>query len=208
MGAENQLTTICTGTNRYCYENNITGDATCVADDENANVNCLLPSKFICTDVGFFPNPTDCTKFYYCSAVNGQAQPYSCGVPGWVYTGSSFTCKRQIHIKDCTTLDCLKSPGKTIAYRANPTVFAVCGGIQADGSQDMFVFRCKYGEVFDSAKKNCAFKCSAEGYFANGRDKNSYYLCYRVGTSIKYILIACPLGQNFDDIRKECISST
>ncbi|KAJ6642137.1 hypothetical protein Bhyg_07084 [Pseudolycoriella hygida] len=104
---------ICQAPNQYCVKDSCTSVA-----DAKCGGGASVGTDFLCTDVGLFPEPSDCTKYYECSD-SGNSQPYVCP-SGFVFNSKINVC--QIGKTPCTKISCDKATEANpfILYTSNP----------------------------------------------------------------------------------------
>lgn len=187
---EYQLGTVtCASPNSFCDSKSNTCSATRPED---------CTSGFKCSSEGFFPDPTNCDVYYFCTSTMAADQ-YQCPT-GYVYDSLNFNCKKKAVTADCVTMKCTKA-GDFVVNTRNPTYYAFC-----DATLQAQLFACPTGESFVKDSFGCKFVCKAEGYFA-GPTPSEYYLCTKSGTVYTANHNTCPTGYIFNVTLKYCTKS-
>lgn len=153
----------CEKTKPFCVNN------VCTSEPDYNRTECL-PQGFICTGKGYYPDPSDCSMYRYCSATNAATSiVYKC--PSG-YEFDSFTdhqsaaenlqCRSTSEIYSsimCRKFDC-KNPNNTnrlIVYQGNSAIYAFCAsGLTDENSIDVIVYKCQGDrEHFDLESGQC-----------------------------------------------------
>lgn len=160
-----------------------------------------------CHTVGLFANPSDCHSYYNCGE---DLVP----VPGTCLKGSgTFDAVNRV----CKAETCTNPPNfvcKSAGFFADPDDchgFYVCDdNLVAVHSTCTSVARfdpqriCVVGSCLPAPAT--AFKCTAEGYFADPNDCHSYYVC---DSSLASVHRVCMGGGGYYDAKEEgCFSGS
>ncbi|XP_021920296.1 uncharacterized protein LOC110830111 isoform X2 [Zootermopsis nevadensis] len=186
----------------------------------------IKPHSFECPRVGTFPDPTDCHNFYKCdgslvpklgTCINGtgtydsdsqMCRVTSCsGPPEQLSTSApAFTCTTVGVFADPTNCHNYYTCGETLqpfhgsCIKGNGTFDPVNRVCKAESCSDPVATTTTAAPVTPS---NIAFKCTAEGYFADPKDCHSYYAC---GSSLKAVRGTCMGGGgHFDRDTEGCV---
>jgi len=157
------------------------------------------PSEFICTSNGYFPDPDDCRKFYFC--VKGKATEYRCSI-NYVYNHQKNACVRQSVSSDCAVIKCkYTSIMEYVLYPKDPNVYGLC-----IRDHKTLMFKCPEEEQFDTKISQCSFVCKKEGLFAVPGNARKYRECVSVGVN-KFELYEreCPVDSTFDAVKGRCV---
>jgi len=151
------------------------GNVNCAALDANtphctngvcsstASENCI--TDFVCTSNGYFPDPDDCRKFYFC--VNGTATEYSCS-SNFVYSHRKNACIKQTVSCDCAVIKCKYATVlEYVVYPKDRNVYGLC-----IRDYPTLMFKCPKDQQFDTKTSKCKFLyMEAEQCFEFGGDQ-------------------------------------
>lgn len=175
-------------------------------DKPSSSATCTVPTPtFKCTGVGYFPDPVDCKKFYYCSAestTTWKLRTYTCPT-GFAFSTAKNNCQKTIAA--CQTFTCTKA-NQMVVYKQNPAYYGFCTGTSVATSMPVFKCPDTTSMAYNVKTYGCEYQCKAEGYFTDSLDESKYYFCYREATVYKYIHEACPEGYLFRD--SQCKAKT
>ena len=157
------------------------------------------PSQFTCTSNGYFPDPDDCHKFYFC--VKGKAKEFVCATNS-VYSHQKNACVHQTVSSDCVVIKCkYTSVMEYVLYPKYPNVYGLCVR-----GHTTLMFKCPEEEQFDTKISECIFVCKKEGLFAVSGNPQQYRECVSVGNN-KFELYEreCPPDSVFDAVKGKCV---
>lgn len=89
-------------------------------------------------------------------------------------------------------------PNGYVSFPANPKFYANC--TNDGGVQNMTMYKCDDGYIFDISSKKCIFECISAGYFTDPLNCTGYYFC-EGWIKFKSTRFTCPTGQYFDGMR-------
>lgn len=178
----------CESPNSYC--DSTTHSCTSVKPSTCTNT----AATFTCPEEGFFPNPTVCTNYYFCSAAAAIAESWACP-ENFVYDSLNNNCKRKVFATDCVTMKCVTA-NTFIVHTANPNYYAFC-----DKDLLATLFKCPKNMQFNGG---CKFVCKAEGYYP-GSTAAEYYLCAKSGLTWTVTVEKCPTGYEYNATTKNCV---
>jgi hypothetical protein len=156
-------------------------------------------SNFICTSSGYFSDPDDCRKFYFC--VKDTATDYSCS-NNFVYSHQKSACIKQTVSSDCALIKCkYANVMEYVVYPKDPNVYGLC-----IRDHTTLMFKCPEEEQFDTKTSKCIFVCRKEGLFAVPGNARKYRECILVSSN-KFELYEreCPVDSTFDAVKGKCI---
>uniref|UniRef100_A0A1L8E484 Putative peritrophin-like protein n=1 Tax=Nyssomyia neivai TaxID=330878 RepID=A0A1L8E484_9DIPT len=185
--------------NNFCSATRSETDTTCVNQPK---------SDFVCTGVGYYPDPNKCTRYYICPGPHPEvAVAYECPT-NYVYKSKARGCGRKQNTADCATVDCSKTPNELGTYLKDPAYYYFCS--KTDKETRTIVFKCPDEEnmEFDVKSVSCSFRCTKEGNFVNVQDPTKYFYCYRVGSAFQVDEVSCPKNFFFDPTALKCIKKT
>lgn len=193
-----------TGSSPYCNP----GTKQCSASGDPKNVQCSGPKlDFICTDIGYFPDPKNCSKYIYCG--DTTAEVFECPYY-YVYDAKTERCKRYRRSTDCATINCLNqnSYPTFLAYSAHKSFYGLC--LNDNNVISTTVLRCSDSDYFEynPTTITCEFKCPGDGQFPDPTDCKKFYECYRFGRVYNYNIKTCPVGLYFDQNLLRCVKGT
>lgn len=159
----------------------------------------------ICTDVGLFPDPNDCTRYYKCDS-SLTATIETCPT-GFVYYSVGQLCRKREQ-NNCQTLkSCLKTSntGKLVRFSDDAAIFAYCG----DNALPT-MFRCtdRKNEIFDERLGFCRYNCRRDGLFVDRTNCEGYILCRKLNNQWRPQAWNCPTDYWFNQTRCEVQSDT
>jgi len=186
----------------------------CSVSTENAACETVLPSgcpavppNFLCTGVGYYPDPSNCRLYYNCyKNAAGSIVPESlfCDA-GFVFDPNSPTkmyCLGTTLASRCVTVTGCQgaTAAKNIAipYSGNSQFVALC----IPGS-DPYIYQCPTGTTpnLNNLPLTCTYTCRAAGLFTYSLDNLYYYECKIDPTTKKLTPIGslekCPTNQYF-----------
>ncbi|GAB0086288.1 uncharacterized protein DMENIID0001_003190 [Sergentomyia squamirostris] len=166
--------------------------------------DAVTDTGFTCTSNGYFPHPTDCTKFYEC--VNMQAYLGECNA-GLAYSADGTrACTQKRTTSTCGTFNCKTYPGKTRPYSTNSMYYAYCGVIEANKDQKVIIFKCLAPNTYyQLTDQTCKFECREVKFYADAVDPHYYFNCYKSGTKWVYTREFCTLGRVFNEAQQDCV---
>lgn len=181
----------------YCN----TGDGYCASYGYSSN--CNKEAGFVCTDTGYFPDPKNSGRYYYCND-NGYADTYYCP-SNYVYDSWNKRCQYtedgRCGIVSCSYLN--KFPAY-ISYLPHPAFYILCTKTGNEITttmlrcpDDRFAYNVQYGR--------CEFDCQADGQYPDYQNCRRYYECYRQTGSFYYNLKYCASGSYFDAASGRCV---
>jgi len=194
--------TTCPNNAPYCNDGqcvvNLPADSNCADGDTTS-------STFQCNGDGYFPDPTDCTKYHFC--VNDKATDYDCKMyPYTVYDQTSRQCRPKNEAQ-CYTFRC---PANKVLryqwYEPDNSIYGYC--ISQDVSQ-IQLSKCpenKRLNITDTVDPQCVPYCAQQGRFAHDSDTTKYYECGgKPGRLVGPILRGCPSGSQYDAKKQQCV---
>jgi hypothetical protein len=155
--------------------------------------------NLICTSNGYFPDPNDCQKFYFC--VKDTPTVYSCS-NNFVYSHKQNSCIRRSVSSDCAVIKCKYTTLiEYVIYPKDPNVYGVCLR-----NRTTMMYKCPEEEQFDTKTSECIFVCNQVGLFALPGDERKYRECISVGSN-KFELKEreCPVGSIFNAKQSRCV---
>ncbi|XP_055694787.1 uncharacterized protein LOC129796690 [Lutzomyia longipalpis] len=162
-----------------------------------------IPPSFKCpAHEGFYPHPTDCSKYFECH--KGQAYNLECP-PKYAWTTAGMGCKPNKKTADCGTIKC-KSSDHSVPLSNNPSFYGMCN---VPGSIDnILVLKCEGKNKVYVADQGCVFVCPAEGLFVDEDSPAFYYECYKPSSKLVFTRKQCTAGRIFNEKQQLCIEST
>ncbi|KAL0281172.1 UNVERIFIED_CONTAM: hypothetical protein PYX00_002236 [Menopon gallinae] len=185
---------------------------------------CKVDERFVCPEVGFFPDPRDCRRYFACN-FSGIASSHKCP-KGRYFDEKSQTCTYQMPQR-CLPVSSDRFVCRVRGYFADPvncSIFHVCNSTGAkytgtcqpntyyhDNAQACLPLvpeRCKcqmdeedFIKTKDDPKTadNTTFDCPGNGLFPDPEDCRKFYVCY--GTVRK---VTCRDGF-FNDETQTCV---
>ncbi|KAL7034808.1 hypothetical protein ACKWTF_008106 [Chironomus riparius] len=206
-----QAITYSCGSNSLCQISD-DGDY-CTESCGSTNSNNNNPD-FTCTGLGYYPNPYDCTSYYFCSLNSDKTQfvatLYNCP-SGNVFSPSSATyCTRKnIIINNCITADCGRTNSSKyiqLQYGFNKQYYALCAPDATLPTPIVYVFVCPTNSLpkLNTNPPKCSYTCWRAGFFQNNLDKSKYFECYWNNLRLESIERRCPSGSTFDATVSQC----
>lgn len=208
-----------------CAANNPTPVATFSCKDLNSNTpycndgltqctsygyssNCAREPLFVCTDTGYFPDPKNNDRYFYCHA-DGRADMYYCPY-NYVYDSFNKRCKYAEGSQHCGVISCSylnKFPGY-ISYLPHPAFYALCTKTGDEVKTTML--KCADERfAFNTQTYVCEFDCLADGLYQDFTNCRRYYECYRDYYGKYYpSLKTCPSGTRFDVASARCVAGS
>lgn len=183
-----------------------------------ATAICKAPTTdadtFVCTGTGVFPDPRDCTKYYYCtfSDTDGyKTYAYECD-DQYVFDPSGPNdeyCRKSANKKLCVELACEKDRSMTtvMSYKFFPSSMGQIIGVCRADNKYPFVYRCEAGfeADLDQLPIKCEVKFTKASVFADRTDPNKYYQCALNGKIWEATLKSCLPHYIFDPNTKKCM---
>ncbi|CAD7089577.1 unnamed protein product [Hermetia illucens] len=163
----------------------------------------VCAAEFRCSSEGYFPHPNDCSKYYFCDKVNGNAYEYSCG-ENRVYLSRQKSCTNRTNETECETINCQDSPNSFVHYGPHLAYYAFCSS--EAGRKETVVYKCPDEDTseFDMETLSCVYRCPAEGRHFNPSSCASFYECYRSGLEYQAIRWSCPMGFHYNTLLQRC----
>lgn len=174
-------------------------------------------SPFQCTGLGYFPNPSNCSSYYFCSlnADKTEYVPTLFNCPnGNVFSPSSgsYCTRYNSWLNNCKTVNCanaLKNVTQSyvkITYGLSQQYYALC--ITGGDPSNPLIFVCPANTVpnISGFPATCEYRCWRTGFFENTLDSSRYFECY-LNNFLRYESVerTCPQGSSFDSGRSECV---
>lgn len=185
----------CSGNTPYCNVDS----GTCVQTTDVIECNRSTTNKFTCSNDGYYPNPTNCKKYFVC--IKGRAYEMDCGT-GYYYNPKSENCYNQNY---CNTISCDKKSGIKVAHESDYRFYGYCY------NQTLISFeKCPGQFQFDFDKQVCLPVCKTEGLQGDPHDCTMYYKCsYEyVSSKSSYNLLLnhqkCYSEEYFDSVNLRC----
>lgn len=166
----------------------------------------------MCTDVGYFPSPSICTKYYFCNWKVGvdefESFEYNCPAGFVTNMATPGLCLRSTRAADCIVLNCANSAGRLIAYTGSRTYYAFC---LTTSSETALIMACPVNTSVDLTARPdpCIYNCVREGLFPNSADDTTYYQCtFVTGSSTRFTstLQNCPPRSTFSTVTSRCVA--
>lgn len=178
-------------------------------------------SVFISCSIFHPTDPTDCTKYHFCSKSGSMSTKHECPGDSSVYNSKLKMCQtghttKFGHFftrKICDKIDCDKKENEFVLFTANPAFYAFCSVSNCNVKQ-IFMYKCDDEEthIFDLQTRSCIFNCQSAGYFADSFNCSVYHICNgkRFFTSQR---VHCPPGFYFNgtacvNSSKHCLSGS
>lgn len=178
----------CPTSAKYCSQN---GCSTTTTDE-----TCSPATTFKCTSEGYFPDPHNCSIFYYCPEASADPElikTYECP-PNFSFNSRTRNCQRSLlMLPRCTTFDCTGKDNEFALYKPNNGYFGFCSK-SGENAYNTVMFKCPDADnmVFKMDKLGCEYNCKKEGFFEDTLNCKKYYFCYRQGLQLKYLHESCP----------------
>ncbi|KAG4080391.1 hypothetical protein HA402_010459 [Bradysia odoriphaga] len=180
-------------------------DGACNGTPDPNNDECTTTTGITCTGTGYFPNPLNCSQYFFCQKPQGSSMPYECP-SGFAYNSQTKQCKRRILPADCSTINCASNPDRYVAYGPDPSYYALC--LVTDGVIAPIMFKCPTAEQFVQSQRRCVFQCKQEGRVVDAKDCTKYYECYRSGLNFITLHQKCLTGFIFSSEVNGCVEGT
>lgn len=168
-------------------------------------------TDFTCTSTGYYPNPKNCTSYFFCSLNADRtayvATQYNCP-SGNVFSPSSGSyCTRQTNTNCISCLNCCGNSNMThyyqIRYGTNSQYYGLC----IPGAPDPLIFACPANSQPNliNFPATCDYRCWRVGFFENTLDNTKYFECY-LNNFLRFESIErqCPQGSKFDSQKSQC----
>lgn len=200
MAATNpQSITKCPSSNKYCDPNTVMNGCT----DTTTDATCSSAPTFTCTSEGYFPDPYNCSLYYYCpmaAADPANIIQYECPA-NFAYNSRTRNCQRRLLMAPrCQPMDCTGKEGKFIVNSQNNGYYAYCSDDPTQAALTLFKCPDADNQVFNPAKLGCEYKCRREGFFADTLDCKSYYFCHKdLFHRLSYVHETCPALYKYED---------
>lgn len=165
-------------------------------DKPDITVAACAAAGFTCTGKGVFPDPSDCTKYHYCSAAAATGVTSECGA-NLVFNYKTLMCSNKAQTP-CATIDCSKTTNAMVLYKPNPAYYAFC----LSGPEGQIVmYKCfdEQMEIFDLTQNVCRYNCKSQGNFRDRSNCKGYVTCTL--TAGKWVALKqnCPTDMMFKD---------
>uniref|UniRef100_A0A023ELR4 Putative chitin binding peritrophin-a domain protein n=1 Tax=Aedes albopictus TaxID=7160 RepID=A0A023ELR4_AEDAL len=174
-------------------------NGTCSAIPDTAQ-GCF-PPPVICTDVGFFPDPTICQIYHYCEGTDQESSVYECP-PYYMYDAETALCNPEDSTEDCVTVVCDQDK-IFVSYGTSKKYFAFCL-FEENAVSSIQVFKCPDNYQFHEV--SCVFECPEAGNYAH-MDATKYFQCYHSGAQLVFTIQSCPSGTTFVQSQQVCVTS-
>lgn len=118
----------------------------CVSE---APAECQTSTTFFCTGAGYYPDPTVCSRYYFCAsagATGDKIATYQCPT-GFVYNPATTMCKQST---ECKPVDCSVDPEGYVAYPADNRYYAYCRV-----GEDPVIIKCETYFVYKPSAQVC-----------------------------------------------------
>ncbi|KAG8229755.1 hypothetical protein J437_LFUL007053 [Ladona fulva] len=185
---------------RLCYESGGVyqhlSDVPCnegdYCDDSTASCTNKIPSScpadFTCMDSGYYPDPSDCTKYYICYPSDNifLASAQYCAA-NQVYSTSKKICVPKIKLSDCHTVKCPAGVVQHAVFPGDASYYVIC----RDGKPEYVT-------------------CKSAGRMPDPDHCNQYYECTAGWLGSKFTLTShsCPPGLGFNKATLLCDAET
>lgn len=171
----------------------------CVVETSPQCKNYTSKSNVTCfKKEGYFPHPTDCSKFIYC--YNYTSYLFECTENNY-YNPYSHSCNIYYY---CYTADCTGNDGRKVGHPLSLTYYTYC----LDGTPVGFD-RCLEGDYLNSTSQLCEPICENEGLRRDASDCTKYYKCSYVWMgSYNYLVkthLDCQPGYSFKPEEFQCV---
>jgi Chitin binding Peritrophin-A domain len=167
------------------------GDGVC----RDSVPGCSIPEpplNIVCSGVGQYPDPADCSRYHSCGAVAANSQVINCPAP-LLYNSLEERCESFATPGTCD-YSCSTTEAMFTAYQRDPRFYFYCRP-DASGSftARARVMRCPVGHVYRG--DTCSFECPAEGRFPDPTNPTQYYECFLLPTGTLIArAVQCPAG--------------
>ncbi|GAB0086065.1 hypothetical protein DMENIID0001_000510 [Sergentomyia squamirostris] len=175
-----------------------------VAPVAKGNDEPLEKYPFRCTENGYYPHPTDCTKFYEC--VEMMKHLVECP-PGHAWSADGTrSCHEMKTPCSCGTFNCRNNPTTEQPYSLNNKYYAYCYSIDKENIQPVIVYRClEENFYFQASESRCSFECKDVKLYADPWYSEYFFNCYKSGGGLAYIREHCTLNRVFDEAVQDCV---
>ncbi|KOC59041.1 hypothetical protein WH47_00372, partial [Habropoda laboriosa] len=167
-----------------------------------------------CPGEGFFPNPTDCTKFFRCVRTYSGFIRYdfACG-PGTAWDSSIQSCNHKSHVASCSSTNGATvsqgSTGTPSSHSTRPssnttatptTGTSITPSSTGSSSTSSNSTSSTEPNVSDCATKkpNNTIVCEKEGFYPHPTKCNKFYRCVDNGNGLNVYHFECGPGTIFD----------
>lgn len=193
---------ICPPPTPYCTN----GGCSSAPNPVDPNCDALKAGAFLCTGLGTFPDPRDCTRFHECSAQGADSVPMSCPA-NTVYDSTANLCRKRGggNCHRLTKCDRPKNSLQLVGFNGHPAYFAFCPPRPTDVT---LMFKCEdeLNYVFDERQHSCRYDCKRAGQFVDRRNCNGYILCRKLNGRWAPQPMWCPLNSQF--VNGRCVRSS
>lgn len=170
-----------------------------------------LSFLFHCTDVGYFPDPIDCTAYYICVPVPSMtnhfnAERRSCDT-GLIYNGNTRKCVVPNNSILCRTVNCEQSTSEFKTFPGYTQYFYNCveRSIRIPSGKIPVMYRCPgpTNVAFNSTSNTCYYNCNgwSQGRIAIPDKADEFYQC---NYGSQALLESCPKPYLFSAARSIC----
>lgn len=184
---------VCSDNAPYCDE--ITG--TCVSSMKTA-FKCARSASFICLKDGYFPHPSDCSKYFLC--LNYKSYEFQCKSE-YYYNFRTHSCDPYRYDKQCNMFNCKGHNGFKIPYSRDSSIYAYCVS-----NKPYVITQCDGKEKLNVTSQRCEPVCEHEGLIEDTTDCTAYYKCVKIGFFYTKTSQKCLYNQGFDPSSFQCVS--
>lgn len=190
------------------------GTKSCSSTPDLKSQQCISKtgaSKFVCTDIGYFPDPFNCSIYHYCDET-GAAFDITCPSE-YIYDSLTQRCKRLERRRDCVTIDCSRQRRfpSYLTYSNQPSFYVLCYKV---GTEIKTILQ-KCPDItnyeFDLSTMSCEFKCVSSNNFPDPHDCKKYFECYKdTKDKFRYVSrhVTCPTGTYFNADGSKCVKGS
>lgn len=169
----------------------------------------VIVSDFTCMRDGYFPDLSDCSKFYHC--VEDIPYMFKCLGKNHHYVPHYEACKFPSRKAVCANHNspCAGLNGVKVPVVAAKNLFFECVG-----GKPWLVDRCIGAYVFNNDTQTCVPSCPRAGLFPSDEDCTKYYMCSLASTApsetalILTMNLTCPEGQGFLEEAMQCVNNS
>ncbi|XP_070498242.1 uncharacterized protein [Chironomus tepperi] len=169
---------------------------------------------FVCTGLGYYPNPYDCNSYYFCSLSSDKteytATLYNCP-SGNVFspTSATYCTRKNLIINNCITVNCGATNSSKyiqIQYGLNKQYYALCAPDATLSTPIIYIFVCPKNTLpsLNDKTPKCTYTCWRTGFFPNSLDSSKYFECYWNNWKLESMERRCPSGASFDATTSQC----
>ncbi|KAG5681071.1 hypothetical protein PVAND_010537 [Polypedilum vanderplanki] len=210
----------CANSQPYCIVSDKGDSCTSTNPCSSSSSNGGATSLFQCTSVGYYPNPLNCSQYFFCSTNENKTEfvptLYNCP-NGNVFSPStgSYCTRYNSWLNNCKTVNCQNATQNVtqkyiqISYGFNSQYYALC--IAGNDPTYPLIFVCPANTVpnLNSFPAICDYRCWRTGFFENTLDNSKYFECY-INNYLRYESIerTCPEGAYFNSTKSECVVKT